>query len=65
MARIIFVTHPDVVIDPTVPVPQWPLSELGRSRMEAFAGRLAGEGLAAVWTSAEQKALDGGEILSA
>ena len=65
MARIIFVTHPDVVIDPEVPVPQWPLSDLGRARMTAFAERLAGEGLAAVWTSEERKALDGGEILSA
>jgi broad specificity phosphatase PhoE len=65
MARIIFVTHPDVVINPAVPVPQWPLSELGRARMATFAEKLAGAGLAAVWTSAERKALDGGDILSA
>jgi broad specificity phosphatase PhoE len=65
MARIIFVTHPDVVIDPAVPVPQWPLSGVGRGRMAAFAEKLAGEDLAAVWTSGERKALDGGEILSA
>ena len=65
MARIIFVTHPDVVIDPAVPVPQWPLSELGRTRITAFAQKLSSEGLAAVWTSDERKALDGGEILSA
>jgi broad specificity phosphatase PhoE len=65
MARIIFVTHPDVVIDPAIPVPQWPLSQVGRARMAAFAGKLAGEALAAVWTSQERKALDGGEILSA
>ena len=65
MPRIIFVTHPDVVVDPAIPVPQWPLSELGRARMAAFAERLAGKGLAAVWTSEERKALDGGEILSA
>lgn len=65
MARIIFVTHPDVVIDPAVPVPQWPLSDLGRTRMAAFAWKLSDERLAAVWTSEERKALDGGEILSA
>ena len=65
MARIIFVTHPDVVIDPAVPVPRWPLSEVGRARMAAFAEKLSGEGLAAVWTSDERKALDGGEVLSA
>jgi broad specificity phosphatase PhoE len=65
MARIIFVTHPDVVIDPEIPVPQWPLSDLGRTRMAAFAWKLTDERLAAVWTSEERKALDGGEILSA
>ena len=65
MARIIFVTHPDVVIDPAIPVPQWPLSDLGRARMAAFAWKLSGERLTAVWTSEERKALDGGEILSA
>jgi len=65
MARIIFMTHPGVVIDPAIPVPQWPLSDLGRARMAAFAENLAGAGLTAVWTSDERKALDGGEILSA
>lgn len=64
MSRILFVTHPEVVIDPHVPVPEWPLSEIGRGRMEAFAERLAGEPVAAVWSSAERKARDGAEILS-
>jgi broad specificity phosphatase PhoE len=33
--------------------------------MEAFAGRLAGTGLTAVWSSDERKARDGGEVLAA
>lgn len=33
--RWIFITHPDVVIDPAVPVPRWPLSERGLERMRA------------------------------
>jgi hypothetical protein len=33
---IYFVTHPDVVIDPMIPVPQWPLSAWGRSRMRCL-----------------------------
>jgi len=33
MSLVYFVTHPDVEIDPAVPVPQWPLSARGRARM--------------------------------
>lgn len=28
-----YLTHPQVVIDPAVPVPEWPLSETGRKRL--------------------------------
>lgn len=64
MGRLIFVTHPEVVIDPATPVPDWPLSDTGRERMEAFAGKLAQSNVDRVWSSAEQKALDGAEILA-
>lgn len=64
MGAIIFITHPDVVIDPAIPVPRWPLSAKGRTRMDAFAEALAGRPVAAVWSSDEQKALDGGAILA-
>ena len=64
MSAILFITHPEVVIDPAVPVPRWPLSPKGRARMEAFADALAGRRLAAVWSSDEQKALDGAAILA-
>jgi broad specificity phosphatase PhoE len=64
MARILFVTHPEVVIDPEVPVPRWPLSAKGRARMEALAEALADLPVRAVWSSDEQKAMDGAEILA-
>jgi broad specificity phosphatase PhoE len=64
MARIIFLTHPEVVIDPAVPVPGWPLSETGRRRMESFAQTLEGAGITAVYASRERKALDGAEIVA-
>jgi broad specificity phosphatase PhoE len=64
MSRILFVTHPEVLIDPTVPVPRWPLSALGRRRMESLADRLGGLAVEAVWSSDEQKAIDGAEILA-
>lgn len=64
MAKILFVTHPEVVIDPAVPVPRWPLSAKGRARMEALAEALARVPVHAVWSSDEQKALNGAAILS-
>lgn len=35
--KILYVTHPQVVIDPNVPVAQWGLSEVGRVRALALA----------------------------
>lgn len=64
MSAILFITHPEVVIDPSVPVPRWPLSPRGRERMEAFASALAGRRVAAVWSSDEEKAMNGAAILA-
>lgn len=62
--QFIFITHPEVVIEPDIPVPQWRLSDIGRRRMEALSSALAGTGAAAVWSSLERKARDGAEILA-
>ncbi|WP_421931368.1 histidine phosphatase family protein [Phenylobacterium sp.] len=64
MPRIYYLTHPQVVIDPAVPVPHWPLTPEGRRRAGLFAERLADGRVTAVWSSGEQKALDGGAIIS-
>jgi len=64
MSRLLFITHPEVVIDPAVPVPDWPLSEVGRARMDRFARSLAAAPVAAVWSSTERKATDGAGILA-
>jgi broad specificity phosphatase PhoE len=64
MASIIFLTHPEVVIDPAVPIPQWPLNAVGRERAERFAEMLVGRGVTAVYASTEQKAMDGAAIVS-
>lgn len=64
MARLLFLTHPEVVIDPAIPVPSWPLSTVGRWRMDRFTEHCAGLALAAVYSSDERKALDGAEIVS-
>jgi broad specificity phosphatase PhoE len=61
---IYFITHPDVVINPAIPVPQWPLSERGRSRMRRLLERAWIAHVAAIYCSTEQKAVDGAAILS-
>jgi len=62
---VYFVTHPDVLIDPALAVPDWPLSPRGRERM---AGALALPwvgSVGVVWCSTERKARDGADILAA
>lgn len=61
---VFFVTHAQVAIDPAVPVPEWPLSPAGRARHLAFNGREFIKDITALYCSAEQKALDGAEILA-
>lgn len=62
---ITYITHPDVVIDPDVPVPQWPLSDRGRVRMTAMLEQPWVRDISSIWCSDEQKALDGAAILGA
>jgi broad specificity phosphatase PhoE len=64
MSSLIFLTHPEVVIDPLVPITQWPLNPIGRARMERFADALTGRPLSAVHASTEQKAIDGADIIA-
>jgi len=64
MASLIFLTHPEVVIDPLMPITQWPLNETGRRRMEIFAEKLSGLRLSSIHASTEQKAMDGAAIVA-
>ena len=61
---VYFITHADVRIDPAVPVPRWGLSARGRARHEAFCTRALAAGITAVYSSDEQKAIDGAAILA-
>jgi broad specificity phosphatase PhoE len=61
---VYFITHPDVGIDPAVPIPDWPLNERGRARMSALLARPWVRDIRAVFTSSERKARDGAEILA-
>ncbi|MCK0149477.1 phosphoglycerate mutase family protein [Marivita sp. S6314] len=64
MARLIFVTHPEVAVDPDVPVTQWALSQRGIARAQAFARSEVLRDVAHIWSSAERKAQDTAAILS-
>lgn len=64
MPTIFFITHPDVVIDPGIPVPDWPLNERGLARMSAMLGQQWLRSVVSVFSSDERKARDGGQILA-
>ncbi|MFK7801077.1 MAG: histidine phosphatase family protein [Anaerolineae bacterium] len=64
MKTVYVITHPDVVIDPNVPVPNWPLSVKGRQRMENLLDEPWLKTITAVYSSDERKALDGAMILA-
>jgi broad specificity phosphatase PhoE len=64
VAVVLFITHPEVVVDPAVPVPDWRLSERGIARMTAFAGSDVAAGVSAICCSGERKARDAARVLA-
>ncbi|MBC7635641.1 MAG: histidine phosphatase family protein [Acetobacteraceae bacterium] len=65
MASVTFITHPDVAIDPVIPVPDWCLNPTGIARMRSMLTQCWVGSLAYVASSAERKARDGADILAA
>jgi broad specificity phosphatase PhoE len=65
MTKVLYVSHPQVRIDPAVLVPQWSLSDVGRARMLAVAARPWVLALAAVISSDETKAIETARLLAA
>lgn len=64
MKTVYFITHPEVVIDPAIPVPQWPLSLQGLARMRLLLRQPWVPQITAVYCSTEQKAIDGATLLA-
>lgn len=60
-----YLTHPQVAIDPAVPVPRWGLSETGRARAAVLAGRQWVHSLCRIVSSAETKAVETATLLAA
>ncbi len=64
MAIAYFITHPEVVIDPSVPVTAWPLSFKGVGRMRVMLGQPWVERVHAIFCSAERKAWEAARIMA-
>ena len=59
-----FITHPEVVIDPSMPVPDWPLSPEGVRRMGLALEQPWVSKLGSVFSSAERKARDTARLVA-
>lgn len=59
-----YLTHPQVDVAPSAPVPSWSLSELGRRRMDSVASRPWLRAVARVVSSDERKAIETAAIVA-
>ncbi|CAN7649558.1 phosphoglycerate mutase family protein [Mesorhizobium sp. LjRoot246] len=60
-----YITHPQVQVDANVPVPEWGLSEIGRTRAFAMLDQPWLGSIRRIVSSAERKAMETAEILAA
>jgi broad specificity phosphatase PhoE len=58
-----FITHPEVIVDPNVPIEQWGLSPAGRRRARHLP-QICGDRVRSVIASSEKKALETAAILA-
>lgn len=65
MTYALYITHPEVVIDPAVPMPRWRLDAKGRARAEAFARHPLVAALTRIVSSGETKAFELAQMLAA
>lgn len=65
MPVIFFISHPEVVIDAKIPVPEWGLSPRGRERLAMMLAEPWIGGIGAVWSSLERKAIETAEPIAA
>ncbi|RAZ92818.1 histidine phosphatase family protein [Mesorhizobium hawassense] len=59
-----YITHPQVRIDASIPVPEWGLSDIGRARAVAMLGQPWIGSIRRIVSSAERKAIETAEILA-
>jgi broad specificity phosphatase PhoE len=59
-----YITHPQVAIDPKVPVPGWGLSQVGRARLVAVMASDWVRSLAHIFSSTEKKAVESAKVFA-
>lgn len=64
MSYAVYISHPQVHIDPAVPVPRWSLSDVGRSRLATLSTAAWVRSLTAVHSSDELKAVETAQSLA-
>ena len=65
MPKLIIISHPEVAIDPAVPITEWGLNAVGHKRATEFASSEVLSNVTQIWTSGERKARETAEILAA
>ena len=64
MTSVFFITHPEVVVDPRIPVPQWKLSAQGIARAHRMLEQDWVADIGYIVASEERKAMDTAELLA-
>ncbi|ESY69823.1 MULTISPECIES: histidine phosphatase family protein [Mesorhizobium] len=64
MSTLVYITHPQVQVDASVPVPEWSLSDIGRARAIAMLDQPWVGPIRRIVSSAERKAVETAEILA-
>ena len=64
LPKLVVISHPEVVVEPDIPITKWGLSDTGRSRAEAFASSSIMQSVSAIWSSDERKAAETANILA-
>lgn len=64
MSHVYFITHPEVVVEPTVPIAKWGLSAVGFERMRKLLHQPWIESIQSIYSSTEQKATDAAGVIS-
>lgn len=60
----LYLTHPEVIIDPDVAVTEWGLSDRGRARIQRLAASKALLGITRIVSSAERKAIETADLIA-
>lgn len=59
-----YLSHPQVRVDPAIAVPDWGLSDIGRSRTESISHSLSLQSTTSIISSSERKAVETADMLA-